>query len=56
MAENDLTKIFSDVVKKWRMVESQRAIFGMDMPQTARAVSAFLANLEEVFARVVGYV
>lgn len=46
---SDLTEQFSDVVKKWRTADSQRMIFGINMPQTQRAIEDLLENFEKVF-------
>ena len=42
-------EIFSDVIKKWRSADSQRMIFGINMPQTQGAIEELLEVLEKVF-------
>lgn len=47
---SDIADKFSDVVRKWRAVDSQRMIFGVDMPQTQRAIDELSQSLQKVLA------
>ncbi len=44
---SDLTQQFVDVITKWRSADSQRMIFGIDMPQTQRAISELTESLQK---------
>src|SRR3989338_617504 len=50
MPSDKLKDIFSEIIRCWRSAESQRMIFGINMPQTKQAISVLTASLEKVFA------
>jgi len=47
-----MTEIFADVIKQWRLADSQRMIFGVDMPQTQKAIEGLTETLEKVLAGI----
>jgi len=50
-----MTEIFADVIKQWRLVDSQRMIFGVDMPQTKNAIEGLTETLEKVLATILSF-
>ena len=49
MSNPEVTKIFTDLIKQWRAAESQRTIFGVEMPQTKNAIKVLLESFEGAF-------
>jgi len=47
-----MTEIFADVIKQWRLADSQRMIFGVDMPQTQNAIESLTKVLEKVLVGI----
>jgi len=47
-----MTEIFADVIKQWRLADSQRMIFGVDMLQTQNAIEGLTEALEKVLAGI----
>jgi len=52
MSTNDLTEIFSNAIRQWRAADSQRMIFGSNMPQTQMAIDLLAEILQKVFEAV----
>ncbi len=49
MPPNEITELFSDVIRKWRTADSQRTIFGVDMLQTQNALNELCESLQKIF-------
>ena len=47
-----MTEIFSDVIKQWRLTDSQRMIFGVDTPQTQNAIEGLSKILDKVLTEI----
>lgn len=47
-----MTELFDDIVKQWRLTDSQRMIFGVDTLQTQNAIKDLTRCLEEVFKEI----
>jgi len=50
MSTDEMNKLFMDVIVKWRSAESQRMIFGVDMPQAQRAFEDLSQSFQTVFS------
>jgi len=47
MASSEITELFTDFINKWRATDSQRMIFGVQMPQTQRAIEDLHVSLQK---------
>ena len=47
-----MIEIFDDVIKQWRLTDSQRMIFGIDTLQTQNAIKDLTQCLEKVFKKI----